>query len=245
MSEGPQRFVHDDRFVEAFANVDHDVLGRRLDPYCLWHQFNLEVAQSKVLLGEPLTPFDLWVAVKICTTPWSPGQRVPSLKAPGRLRFVWEVGRFNFPAEVAKFQAYFDDYNSPPKLWPQNHKQVDGVVAAPDRDFDENLELAVHLVKDGAFTWQQVWTLPIGVLQWVSTGLSKFSGAKIDIWTPEHEEMFQAHKARREAGIDARGREIAAATGLPFAEARKKANDEHWAKVHNTYGNAAAKPNGG
>ncbi len=239
MSDGPQRFVHDDRFVEAYANVDHVVLGRRLAPFCLWHQFNLEVAQSKVLLGEPLTPIDLWIAVEVCTTPWTPRHRVPDLRAPGRLRFIWEVGRFNFRAEVAKFQAYFDDFVSPPKLWPNNHRKVDGVDVAPDRDFDENLELALHLVKDGAFTWEQVWTLPLGMMQWASVGISKLSGAQVDIWTPEHEEMFQAHKARREAGIDARGREIAAETGLPFEEARKQAHTEYWAKTNRTYGKAA------
>jgi hypothetical protein len=64
-----ERFIHDDRFVEAFANRDHVVFGRRLAPYCLWHHFNLEVAQSPVLLGEPMSPLSLWEAVQICTTP--------------------------------------------------------------------------------------------------------------------------------------------------------------------------------
>lgn len=230
-------FVHDDRFVEAFANKDHVVLGKRLDPYCLWHQFLLEVAQSNVLLGDRLTPFDLWLAVRVCTTPWSQGHRVPDLTPPGKLRFIWEVGRYNFSAEVAKFQAYYDDYVRGPKLWPNQHKtKVDGTAA--ERDFDENLELALHVFKLGNFTWREVWTLPIGMLRWCSIGFSKLEGAKIDIWTPEHEEMFQAHKVRREAGIDARGKEIAAETGLPFAEARKQAHDEYWAKVKTNLENA-------
>jgi hypothetical protein len=244
VSGDPQRFVHDARFVEAFANTEHRVLGVRLHPYCLWHQFNLEVAQSKVLLGDPLTPFDLWLAVRICTTPWTPHHRVPSLRAPSKLRFIWQTGRFRFLEEVAKFQAYLDDYVSAPKLWPNTHKQVAGVEVTPDRDFDENLELALHLVKEGTFTWAEVWTLPIGILNWCSVGFAKLNGTKIDIWTPEHEEMFQAHKIRREAGIDARGKEIAAETGLPFEQARKQAHDEYWAKVNKTYGDAAKQPDG-
>ncbi len=239
----PELFVHDDRFVESFANRDHTVFGKRLAPFCLWHQLNLEIAQSKVLLGEPLTPLDLWVAVRICSTPWNPQHRVPNVRPPGTVRFLWEAGRFRFADEVAKFQAYYNDYVSGPKLWPNQHKQGE-TGAAPQRDFDENLEIALHVFKSGNFTWEQVWTLPLGMLHWCSVGFQKLEGAKIDIWTPEHEEMFQEHKRRREAGIDARGKEIAAETGLPFEEARKQAHDEYWAKVHHNLNrpDAHAKP---
>lgn len=231
----PQKFVHDDRFVEAFANTSHVVLGCALDPYCLWHQFNLEVAQSNILLGESLTPLDLWVAVRVCTTPWTPGHKVPDLRAPSKLRFIWDVGRFNFPREVAKFQSYYNDYVQGPKFWPNQHEERVGV---PDRDFDENLELALHCVQAGHMSWRDVWTLPIGMLRWSSVGFSKLAGNKIDIWTPEHEEMFVEHKRQREAKIDARGKEIAAEKGIPYAEARKQAHDEHWAKVDKNLGHA-------
>lgn len=232
-----EQFIHDDRFVESFANQDHTVLGKRLDPFCLWHLFNLEVAQSKVLLGEPLTPLDLWLAVRVCTTPWTASHFVPDLRAPGKFRFIWEVGRFNFQAEVAKFQNYYDDFTPGPKYWPNNHLR-DEEGAAPQRDIDENLELALYVMREGRFTWREVWTMPLGMLRWNSAGLAKIAGAKLDIWTPEHEEMFVAHKARREAGIDARGKEIAAETGLPADEARKQAHDEYWAKVKFNLGSA-------
>lgn len=225
-----ERFVHDDRFVEAFANQSHTVLGRRLDPFCLWHQFNLEVAQSKVLLGEPLTPFDLWLAVRVCTTPWTASHFVPDLRPPSMLRFLWEMRRFNFAKEVRKFQDYYDDFASGPRYWPNDHRQEEA-GAAPQRDLDENLELALYVMKEGRFTWPEVWTMPLGVLRWSSAGLAKLSGAKLDIWTPEHEEMFQTHVAKREAAIDARGKEIEATTGLDPVAARKQAHDEHWARV--------------
>ncbi len=223
-----EQFIHDDRFVESFANAEHVVLGRKLDPYCLWHQFLLEVAQSKVLLGESLTPVDLWVAVTICTAPWSPHHRVPDLTPPGKLRFIWEVGRFNFRREVEKFQTYYNDFNQGPKFWPNQHRHSEE-GAAPQRDFDENLELALHLVKSGNFSWRDAWTMPLGMVRWASTGLTKLDGAKVDIWTPEHEEMFQAHVLRREASIDARGKEIAAEKGIPYEAARKEAHDAYWA----------------
>jgi hypothetical protein len=213
-----------------------------LAPYCLWHHFNLEIAQSPVLLGEPMTPLALWEAVQICTTPWTPGHRRPDLRTPNFLRFLWEAGRFNFIKEVGKFQAYFNDYNSWPKLWPNTHKQfTDEVTQAPDRDFDENLELALHVVKSSNLTWPEVWTMPLGMLRWTSVGLQKLDGAKLSIWTPIDEELFVEHKKRREAKIDERGRVIAAETGLPYTEARKKAHDEHWATVYANYGNAQSK----
>lgn len=235
----PEQFVHDDRFVEAFANKDHVVLGQRLDPYCLWHQFNLEIAQAAVLLGDRLTPLDLWVAVRICSTPWTPQHRVPDLTPPGKLRFIWDVGRFNFAAEVAKFGAYLEDFCPGPKFWPNQHKNVGD---APQRDIDENLELALHVVKDGGFSWAQAWTMPIGMLRWASTGIAKLSGAQVDIWTPEHEELFAIHTKRREASIDERGKKIAEEKGIPFAEARKQAHEEYWAVVKNNLGHASEQP---
>lgn len=233
-----ERFILDDRFVEAFANRKHVVYGRVLAPYSLWHHFNLEIAQSPVLLGEPLNPLTLLYAVRICTTPWTPVHYLPDLTEPGLLRFMWEAGRFNFQAEARKFLAYFSDFNSAPKLWTNDHKNHEQNFVA-DRDFDANLELALYVLKNTAMSRQDVWTMPIGMLHWTSVGLQKLEGAKIDIWTPEHDEMFAEHKRKREAKIDERGKVIAAETGLPFAEARKQAHDEHWAAVNETYGHAA------
>lgn len=237
----PERFIHDDRFVESFANRDHRVFGRRLDPYCLWHHFNLEIVQSPVLLQEPVDPLSLWQAVVICTTPWTPQHRRPTVERMGLVGFVWRVGRFNFRREVLKYQAYFNDYNAWPKLWPNTHKQFDSAAPPPpDRDFDENLELALHVLRSSSLTWREIWTMPMGMLRWVSIGLQKFEGAKIMIWTPEHEEMFKAHKIKREAKIDERGKEIAAQTGLPYAEARRQAHDEYWATVKQNYANLSS-----
>ena len=141
-------------------------------------------------------------------------------------------------AEVKRFQHYYDDYTPGPKYWPNTHLNGEEGTA-PQRDIDENLELALHVKRGGHFTWQEVWTMPLGMLRWNSTALAKLDGAKIDIWTPEHEEMFAAHKIRREAGIDERGKAIAAEKGLPFDEARKQAHEEYWAKIKTTYGHAA------
>jgi len=232
-------FLHDTNYTEAFANTDHTVLGKRLDPFCLWHQHCLELVQSKTLVGKPLTPFDLWVAVRVCTTPWSTQFRIPNLKAPSQLRWLWEVGRYNFADEVAKFSAYFEDYVSQPKLWPNSHEG--DVEGAGDRDMDDNFEIAIHLVTATTLAWPDVWTMPIGAARWCSLGALKMSGAKVDIWTPAHQARFEVHVKKREAKIDARGKEIAAAENIPYDAARVRAKEEYWAKVKNQHAIAALK----
>jgi hypothetical protein len=223
---GELRFVHDTGFVEAFSNTDHTVLGKRLDPFCLWHQLNLEVAQSKILTGDKLTPLDLWIAVRICTTPWTPHHRAPVLKPPGTLKFLWDVGRFNFAEEVAKMSAYLVDYSMGPRFWPNQHESKEG---AGDRDMDEILEMVSILIHLGGVSLQEAWTMPIGAARWLNTALLKVSGNKVDIWTDQHEVAFQEHKRKREAKIDERGKEIAAAENIPFEAAREKASKEYWA----------------
>jgi len=232
-------FLHDPNFTEAFANTEHTVFGKRLAPFCLWHQFALELVQSKALAGVPLTTFDLWVAVRVCTTPWTPWHRVPDLRPPSKLRFLWEVGRYDFSVEVKKFSAYLADYTTQPKLWPNNHNTE--VQGADDRDMDDHFETVMHLITSTNVTLEQAWTMPVGMARWMSIASLKLSGAKIDIWTPEHQARFEVHVKEREAKIDAHGKEISDAAGIPYEAARKKAHDEYWAKVHDQNALAALK----
>jgi hypothetical protein len=229
-------FVHDDRFVEPFANRPHTVLGKRLFPYSLWTQCNLEWAQSPfLLLNRAPTPFDLWVAVQCASTPWTPEGYTPDLRAPGKLKWLWTTRRFDFRIETAKFYAFIHDFAIGPKFWPNQHKS-----AAPDsdkgRDCDENLELAVYAEHE--FKWPPctVWTMPLGQLRWRIALVNKFKGSDTPFWTPLDEEAFQAHKAKREARITARGNELL--KGNPAwtpEQARQAANDEYWAQVRNAF----------
>lgn len=222
-----EEFVHDERFVEPFANRPHTVLGKRLFPYSLWVQCQLEWAQSPFLLNNRApTPHDLWVAVQCASNPWTPEHYVADLAIPGRLKWLWRMRRFNFPLEIAKFYAYIEDFAIGPKFWPSNKNEQ------KTRDCDENLELAAFVEWELKWPAGAVWTMPLGQLRWRSALISKFQGSDTPFWTPLDEEEFQAHKARREAGIDARGKEIHAAhPELTAEEARKRAHDEYWTKV--------------
>ncbi len=233
----PDRFVHDESFVEAFSNKTHTVLGKRLFPYSLWHQFNLEISQSALLLGAPLTPLDLLRAVRICSSRWNWEFNTPNLRSPGLIRGMWEVGRFNLREEVLKFEAYFRDYHSAPKFWPNEHKGKTGGV----RDVDEVLETATQLETKG-YPSEEVWNMPIGVAKWRSAVISKLEGSDLQFWTPLDEDAFRKHKAKREAAIDARAKEISQAEGILYADARKKAIAERTARVKGTYGKQSKQP---
>jgi len=230
-------FVHDDRFVEPFANRPHTVLGKRLFPYSLWVQCNLEWVQSPFLLmNRPPNLHDLWVAVQCASTPWTPEGYTPDLRAPGKLKWLWAMRRFNPRMEVAKFYAYMQDFAVGPKFWPNQHK-ADGPVQA-ERDCDENLELGVYAEHEFKLPPAIVWTMPLGQLRWRVALVNKFKGSDTPFWTPLDEEAFAKHKAKREAGITARGLEIAKANPkLTPEQARKAAHDEHWAKVKDVFQN--------
>ena len=232
-SAAPQAigFVHDERFVEPFANDPHRVFGKRLFPYSLWTQFNLELVDSPFLLGHRTpSPYDLWVAVKICTTPWTPEHYLPNLAAPHPIFWTFQVARFNFQKELHKFHIYLSDFGGGPKYWPNQHKGGENSEQGPGaRDLDENLELAVHVELETGWSPRRVWTMPLGQLRWRSAVISRLKGAELDFWTPIDEERFAEHKAKREARIDARGKELHAADSTLTAEAaRKQAHDEYW-----------------
>ena len=223
-------FVHDTRFVEPFANRPHEVLGRRLFPYSLWTHCLLEWAQSPFLLNnrEP-TMHDLWVAVQFASAPWGPEHYVPDVAIRSRLFWSMKMSRFNFKLELAKFVSYLNDFAVGPKFWPNQHK---GGQVENERDCDENLEAATFLEYRYGLSPRDVWTMPLGQLRWRVAMAGKFEGSDTPFWTPVDEEKFQEHKKQREAKIDARGKEIHAENpSMTAEEARKKANDEYWARV--------------
>ncbi|MEY4489009.1 MAG: hypothetical protein RIQ79_1517 [Verrucomicrobiota bacterium] len=224
-------FVHDDRFVEPFANRPHTVLGKRLYPFSVWTQCNLEWAQSPFLLmNRQPNLHDLWVAVQCASTPWTPEHYVPDLRSPGKFRWLWSMRRYNARMELAKFYAYMQDFAVGPKFWPNQHKH--GTAVEPTRDCDENLELAVYAEHEFKWTPEVVWTMPIGQLRWRAALVNKFKGGDNAFWTPLDEEAFQAHKAKREAGITERGKELERLNPkLTPEKAREQAKEEYWAKV--------------
>lgn len=226
-------FQHDPRFSEAFANTPHRVYGKRLLPFSLWHQLLLEHAQSPVFEGKGCTPADLLLAARLCSTPWNPSFVFPDLSLPGSTRLLVASVGHPFLRELRKFGTYLQDYCSGPKLWESDSS------GGSSRDIDGILETAVYLTKATTLSWSEVWTYPVGVLEWISLSAQKLDGAEVNIWTPDDEIRFTQFKADRERKLDEEGRRISDETGTPYEAARKKAHDEYWERQRKAKGVAA------
>lgn len=226
---------HDPRFSEAFANTRHRVYGKRLLPFCLWHQLVLEHAQSPVLAGAPCTPADLLLAARICATPWNPAFVFPDLTLPGAGSLLWHSLGRTFHGELAKFVTYMNDFASPPKLWdsPQG--------ATQERDVDSIIETAAYIVKATTLTWEQAWTTPVGVLSWLSVCEQKLEGGEIQVFTPADEAAKAKFVAQRDAKLAKQAKEKAEAEGISYEQAHKAVVAEYWANVHKSKAQIAAK----
>lgn len=221
------QFLHDENYAEAVANTAHRVYGTALRPYCLWHRLNLELAQSPILLGQAVTPLDLWRAVRICSTCWTPEGRAPNLRPPTPLRFAWLSWRYRFANQVAAFQAYLSDYSRGPQLWPSVAKG-----STKERDIDETLETVCYLLARSNLTLPEIWTMPVGMLSWYTLGIQRAHGAELPVWTPEHQAAFEKHKAEREARLDEEAVKLQQERPeLTAEQASKQVRDAYWASV--------------
>lgn len=218
-------FVHDDRFLEAFLNRPHRVLGRNLRPFSLWHNLLLESIQSPFLTGRGVTAVQLWQAVRVCSSRWTGEGYRPNLNPPTRLRWLWEVGRYGLRRECEAFADYLRDFDSSPKFMQSEENKVSN-----ERDIDDNLELACHLESQG-YTPADVWNMPLGMAKWRSAVAVKCKGGDIHILTPLHEAHMEKLKQLREASIATRAQEIAATTGVSPEQAYQQARDEYQQKV--------------
>lgn len=220
-------FLHDENYAEAVANTSHRVYGVALRPYCLWHRLSLELAQSPILLGQAVTPLDLWRAARICSSHWTPEGYSPDLRPPTCARFAWLSWRYRFTDQVAAFQAYLSDYSRGPQLWPSAAKGN-----TKERDIDETLETVAYLLAKSNLTLRELWTMPVGMLSWYTLGIQRAHGAELPVWTPEHQAAFDKHKAEREARLDEDAAKLHSEhPELTAEQASKQVRDAYWASV--------------
>ncbi len=186
-----------DNFLGAWVLDTHRVLGRRLQPYSLWHRFALEAIGSPFTVpdGRPLLG-DLDVAVKVCRSRYPatdaasffrvikihrPGKPLPIL---AKLRFAYLLRRFDGPTEGTRFVAYVRDHLSPPKFWEQTGEGTQESSGAPP----EVLSTAARLVA-GGFTEERAWNMPIGKAYWYAATIARMNGVKVD-FVSESNDLF-------------------------------------------------------
>jgi hypothetical protein len=191
-------FVFDGRFLEAFFNRPHKLLGLTLRPFSFWHKLQLEKVNSPLMLGVPVSYQDMEFAANVCRSSY------PDVVAPverstrwSRYKLLWRTATTDLQCEMNAFSDYVNDYLSPPKILPKGQ----GGGAAPD--IDDGLREIGYYVRMTGCSIEDAWNAPIGVLCWMNAAFAKSEGADFCIATPIDDEIvarMKAKKANEQAG---------------------------------------------
>jgi hypothetical protein len=164
----------DERFLEAFLNWPHTVMGRELRPFCLWHYINLEFAKSP-FIGHPGEPGleALAVATLICSsTPETDLRQVyPPLDSTTRKAWMLRQVRpyrKHMARERAKFAAYQKDHSSVPMVWESGSSTP---LKSP-----WPLAAAARLQRYGGYTEFEAWTMSFGKAVYTAAALAEAGG---------------------------------------------------------------------
>lgn len=196
------------RFVESWLNEVtgrcHTVLGRRLRPFCAWHQFLLQAIESPLVTpGAVPSLADVETAARICRS----GYRTPLARilppAPRgrvarwwqRVRVTWTAARYPLPDATAAFDRYLRDYMAPPEFWqaaPTGAAEVLNHFPAP-------ITLTASLITGGSFQPDNeaaAWEMPLGRAHWYSAAFAKQNGADLRLRTESDDLLDKMRSAK-------------------------------------------------
>ena len=135
----------------------HRVLGRRLRPFCLWHSFLLEWADSPLSGAEsPIGGYTaLAVAARICERGKEPyrAPRGVALWGHRLLARVYARQPRALAAQYDAWRAYRADYVAPPRFWRSARSRP---AKTPWQLF-----LVCRLMR-GGLAVREAWELPLG-----------------------------------------------------------------------------------
>jgi hypothetical protein len=176
------------------------------------------------------------------------------------LRYGWRPNWY-IRREMGRFVRYVEDYASHPKYWggkgssmrrlgeaaaelaaatqdeelAQDARRVLGEAAAMDggdRDIDDTIEQVGVAMRLGGLRKEEAWNMPAGELSWLNLVLLRGEGAKIPVWTPMHEAMFERNKMVRAEKIAELAQDMAVEYPEEGAELlRKRAAVRYWEEV--------------
>jgi hypothetical protein len=165
-------------FLEAVVNrVDHRVLGRRLDAFCLYHALFLTIAANPLWVGgRAATLADLQEAVLICSLP--PERFLSARLGPQTIREAF-ASRSDLAAELALFTSFVSDFHSLPEHWSASGKGKS--LRAP-----WILSLACYIEAHSNMTEREIMTAPIGLMHWKAEAIAERRGENVsDLMTDD------------------------------------------------------------
>lgn len=156
-------------FYEAFINIPHKVLGKRLKPFSLTHCLYLEAIDSpfmKVINGGEvnITRKDLELAVMICSSddPMREISKAYNAKNIG-MKF------HSFKRGCTRFLSYLTDFVTVPELWDKT--EGENALNAP-----WILSKATLLLTKTSMSLTEIWNMPLGELLWYTACIAEHSG---------------------------------------------------------------------
>lgn len=204
----------DETFARAFSHdlapdyndadpwSSHVVLGKRLRPYSLWHNFMLETIDSPLIHGLPPTHLDLVRAIAIFRS------RFRQWSLPTRLGVVdlYHLARHGLPYHVLALDEYVKDFNSEPEFTVKSPTPSSGAKATSSKLIvgraPEIFRMAAEMIGWSGWSDQKVWEMPMSEVRWYLTQALRDQlvpkGADVDFLTDEDREM---QRKMREAGL--------------------------------------------
>jgi hypothetical protein len=183
------------------------ILGRTLRPFCLWHQFALQVIESPFVTGAGMTLIDLDFAARICAAPAGINPEVllranepPSLWQ--KLRLVRLARRYSIETEADRFAVYMRHHCQFPEFWSSADSGGDELSAPPVIG-----SIVAQLIK-GGYREPEAWAMQPGRAHWMAALFARLGGADIRFFalSPEQiaaaEQMKADYAARKAARVD-------------------------------------------
>lgn len=159
----------DERFAEAWLNLEHTVCGIRLRPYCLQHALALQLIDSPFVATEPreITWRHIFQAAAICACRFEEHPRARGYWSMANFilghAFTRRLtrGRFGttFALEAERFRTYQNDYQSEPDLFFEDEGRE---LTAPVL-----LGRATYLHSRCGLSEERAWTMPLGKALWI------------------------------------------------------------------------------
>lgn len=180
-------------FTESFLHAPraHEVMGRRLRPFCCWHELMLRTIESPLVVpGKNLDWLDLETAALICQTRFQ-----EQLPAPPRwwqrIGFFLRLRGRSIAGEVAKFHAYIGDFFDPPRFW---FWDEEGGKVPTKGQMPELLNTVSCAMLLTGLPPHSVWEMPKGEAYWYAAAWQRHHGQDLDFWT---ERDYEAEKRLR------------------------------------------------